>query len=172
MIPTLEIERESARLDAERENLREHWDGSAADGRVYRPGELDLSHKVILYLEGISVSFDGFKALNNLNLAIDAGELRGTEAAACGTGSGHGLVGGAHCSSVAPSELLRGGDDEPQCGDLCAQGAGGGLEYLAELAVDAAGGREAGVLGPGVAGVRDAAGEGDELGAGHRGSLS
>ena len=50
MIPTLEIERESARLDAERENLREHWDGSAADGRVYRPGELDLSHKVILYL--------------------------------------------------------------------------------------------------------------------------
>ena len=35
MIPTLEIERESAHLDAERENLREHWDGSAADGRVY-----------------------------------------------------------------------------------------------------------------------------------------
>ena len=44
MIPTLEIERESARLDAERENLREHWDGSAADGRVDKPGELDLSH--------------------------------------------------------------------------------------------------------------------------------
>jgi len=31
---------------------------------------------VILYLEGITVSFDGFKALNNLTLAIDRGELR------------------------------------------------------------------------------------------------
>jgi urea transport system ATP-binding protein len=31
---------------------------------------------VVLYLNGISVSFDGFKALNNLSLAIDAGELR------------------------------------------------------------------------------------------------
>jgi urea transport system ATP-binding protein len=38
--------------------------------------ELDTSHGVVLYLEGISVSFDGFKALNNLSLAIDAGELR------------------------------------------------------------------------------------------------
>ena len=37
---------------------------------------LDLSHNVILYLEDISVSFDGFKALNNLNMAIDVGELR------------------------------------------------------------------------------------------------
>ena len=31
---------------------------------------------VILSLEGVSVSFDGFKAINDLNLAIDAGELR------------------------------------------------------------------------------------------------
>jgi urea transport system ATP-binding protein len=30
----------------------------------------------ILYLEDVSVSFDGFKALNALNLYIDAGELR------------------------------------------------------------------------------------------------
>jgi urea transport system ATP-binding protein len=76
MIPTLEIERERTRLDAERENEREHWDGSAADGRVLRPGELDLSHKVILYLDDITVSFDGFRALNKLSLTIDAGELR------------------------------------------------------------------------------------------------
>ena len=33
-------------------------------------------HGVVLYLDGISVSFDGFKALNSLSLAIDAGELR------------------------------------------------------------------------------------------------
>ena len=39
-------------------------------------GELDATHGVVLYLEGISVSFDGFKALNNLSLSIDVGELR------------------------------------------------------------------------------------------------
>jgi len=38
--------------------------------------ELDSSHGVVLYLEGITVSFDGFKALNDLSLAIDVGELR------------------------------------------------------------------------------------------------
>ena len=38
--------------------------------------DLNLTHGMILYLEGISVSFDGFKALNNLNLYIKAGELR------------------------------------------------------------------------------------------------
>jgi urea transport system ATP-binding protein len=40
------------------------------------PGQLDVTHGVVLYLENISVSFDGFKALNNLSLAIDSGELR------------------------------------------------------------------------------------------------
>ncbi len=30
----------------------------------------------ILYLDGVSVSFDGFKALNNLSLVIDKGEMR------------------------------------------------------------------------------------------------
>ena len=42
---------------------------------LLRPG-VDLSHKVILYLEDITVSFDGFKALNDLTLTIDVGELR------------------------------------------------------------------------------------------------
>jgi len=36
----------------------------------------DTSHRGILYLEGITVSFDGFKALNELNLYVDDGELR------------------------------------------------------------------------------------------------
>ncbi len=36
----------------------------------------DVSHKVILYIEALSVSFDGFKALNNLSLYINDGELR------------------------------------------------------------------------------------------------
>jgi len=41
-----------------------------------QPPELDLSHNIILYLEGVSKSFDGFKAINDLNLYIEAGELR------------------------------------------------------------------------------------------------
>src|SRR5690242_20744889 len=36
----------------------------------------DTGHGVILYVENVSVSFDGFKALNALNLYIDEGELR------------------------------------------------------------------------------------------------
>ena len=38
--------------------------------------DLNLTHGMILYLEDISVSYDGFKALNRLNLYIKAGELR------------------------------------------------------------------------------------------------
>ena len=41
-----------------------------------QPPELDLSHNIILYMEGVSKSFDGFKAINDLNLYIEAGELR------------------------------------------------------------------------------------------------
>ncbi len=38
--------------------------------------EVDTSKGIILYLEDISVSFDGFKAINNLNMYIKEGELR------------------------------------------------------------------------------------------------
>lgn len=38
--------------------------------------QVDVSHQMILYIEGLSVSFDGFKALNDLNLYINDGELR------------------------------------------------------------------------------------------------
>ena len=43
---------------------------------VIKRGQLDLTHGVILYLDDITVSFDGFKALNKLSLTVDAGELR------------------------------------------------------------------------------------------------
>ncbi|MES2259230.1 MAG: urea ABC transporter ATP-binding protein UrtD [Pseudomonadota bacterium] len=43
--------------------------------RVARPG-LDTTHGAILYLEEITVSFDGFRALNKLSLDISVGELR------------------------------------------------------------------------------------------------
>ena len=38
--------------------------------------ELDVSHGAILYIEGLNVSFDGFKAIDDLNFYVDAGELR------------------------------------------------------------------------------------------------
>ena len=45
-------------------------------GRVVQPGMLDTAHGAVLYLDDITVSFDGFKALNALSLNISAGELR------------------------------------------------------------------------------------------------
>ncbi|CAA9386459.1 MAG: Urea ABC transporter, ATPase protein UrtD, partial [uncultured Ramlibacter sp.] len=39
-------------------------------------GEVDTSHGRILYLEDVSVSFDGFRAINKLSLDIAPGELR------------------------------------------------------------------------------------------------
>jgi len=50
--------------------------GSASFGHVVEPGTVDTGHGDILYLNDISVSFDGFKALNNLTLNIARGELR------------------------------------------------------------------------------------------------
>jgi urea transport system ATP-binding protein len=48
----------------------------ASYGRVHTSGEVDVSHGRILYLEDVSVSFDGFKAINKLSLDIAPGELR------------------------------------------------------------------------------------------------
>jgi urea transport system ATP-binding protein len=45
-------------------------------GHVVTPDRVDTSHGPILYLEDITVSFDGFKALNGLSLTIERGELR------------------------------------------------------------------------------------------------
>ena len=49
----------------------------AGFGRIANtPGEVDVTHGRILYLEDVSVSFDGFKAINKLSLDIAPGELR------------------------------------------------------------------------------------------------
>ncbi len=61
-------------LDTVRDTMRRDqvW-----DFLIPRTGlELDISHGTILYLEDVSVSFDGFKAIDELTLYIDAGELR------------------------------------------------------------------------------------------------
>jgi urea transport system ATP-binding protein len=72
-------------LDGAREMLRRDrvFDFVAEDRfpftqgkRVVDRDQVDLSHDTILYLENITVSFDGFKALNDLTLYIGVGELR------------------------------------------------------------------------------------------------
>ena len=49
---------------------------SAGFGRLVTSTEVDITHGRILYLEDVTVSFDGFKAINNLSLDIAPGELR------------------------------------------------------------------------------------------------
>jgi urea transport system ATP-binding protein len=57
--------------------IRNGWQKVFGTGaRSERPVAGDASHGTILYLEDITVSFDGFRALNELTLYIDAGELR------------------------------------------------------------------------------------------------
>ena len=51
-------------------------DRGASYGRIHTSGELDTTHGRILYLEDVNVSFDGFKAINQLSLDIAVGELR------------------------------------------------------------------------------------------------
>ena len=60
----------------EKSYVEDGADGSANFGRVVEHGVLDTKKGDILYLEDISVSFDGFKALNELTLNIELGELR------------------------------------------------------------------------------------------------
>ena len=48
----------------------------AGFSRIAQAGEVDVTHGRILYLENVNVSFDGFKAINNLSLDIAPGELR------------------------------------------------------------------------------------------------
>ncbi|MEJ2141375.1 MAG: urea ABC transporter ATP-binding protein UrtD [Gammaproteobacteria bacterium] len=67
------------KLDQIRETMRRDQVFSFMANGYSHPvvkGEVDVSHSTILYVEDVSVSFDGFKALNDLNLYIDDGELR------------------------------------------------------------------------------------------------
>lgn len=48
----------------------------AGQGRHAVPATVDTSHDVMLYVESVTVSFDGFKALDDLTLYLNQGELR------------------------------------------------------------------------------------------------
>ena len=69
------IQERMATLDASKNNT-ESGGRSASGSRIATPGEVDVTHGRILYLEDVSVSFDGFKAINKLSLDIAPGELR------------------------------------------------------------------------------------------------
>ena len=79
MTPDL-LEEGAHRLEARRRKVlggRTESGGRAAGySRVGTAGEVDVTHGRILYLEDVSVSFDGFKAINQLSLDIAPGELR------------------------------------------------------------------------------------------------
>ena len=62
---------------AQRQSERTASGGRTASfGRLLKVGVPDFAHGVALYLEDITVSFDGFKALNALTMTILVGELR------------------------------------------------------------------------------------------------
>lgn len=61
---------------AERKGQTESGGRAAGFSRLRTEGEVDVTHGRILYLEDVCVSFDGFKAINNLSLDIAPGELR------------------------------------------------------------------------------------------------
>ena len=69
------IEQRNAALSTQKGNTASGG-RQVSTGRVTTPGEVDVTHGRILYLEDVSVSFDGFKAINKLSLDIAPGELR------------------------------------------------------------------------------------------------
>ncbi len=66
----------AARQQQEQSGKTESGGRAAGFSRLHTPGEVDVTHGRILYLEDVSVSFDGFKAINKLSLDIAPGELR------------------------------------------------------------------------------------------------
>ncbi len=68
--------RREAMLERQHSGVGGSGGRDAAFGRLHRGMEPDFTHGVALYVNDISVSFDGFKALNNLSLTINVGELR------------------------------------------------------------------------------------------------
>ena len=69
------VEARRAALSAGQHNT-ESGGRHASSGRIVTAGEVDITHGRILYLEDVSVSFDGFKAINKLSLDMAPGELR------------------------------------------------------------------------------------------------
>ena len=70
------VKRLEASVKRQAQGQTESGGRNAGFSRIATPGEVDVTHGRILYLEDVSVSFDGFKAINQLSLDIAPGELR------------------------------------------------------------------------------------------------
>jgi urea transport system ATP-binding protein len=68
--------REALAIKQAAQSATESGGRAAAFGRIAKLGVPDFAHGVALYLNDITVSFDGFKALNALTLTVNVGELR------------------------------------------------------------------------------------------------
>ena len=75
MTPDLMAAGAKARADYEQRMAQGKVKGGGF-GRPLSAGEVVFTQGVALYLQDVSVSFDGFKALNSLSLTINVGELR------------------------------------------------------------------------------------------------
>jgi urea transport system ATP-binding protein len=58
------------------ESLRKTWRRDQVWPVLIHEKKINVDKNIILYIEGLCVSFDGFKALNNLSLYVNDGELR------------------------------------------------------------------------------------------------
>jgi urea transport system ATP-binding protein len=76
MTPELMEEGARARQAHERRRGELAATGDVTSGRLVRERVPDFAKGVALYLDDITVSFDGFRALNQLTLSINVGELR------------------------------------------------------------------------------------------------
>lgn len=72
----LEKIRQTMRRDRVFDFVAEHRYPFSSQRHTVIPGEIDVSHGTILYIESLNVSFDGFKAINDLTLYLNDGELR------------------------------------------------------------------------------------------------
>ena len=68
--------RQAMRRDQVFDFVAEHRYPFMGGSHLVDHDQVDLSHGTILYVENVTVSFDGFKALNDLTLYIGVGELR------------------------------------------------------------------------------------------------
>jgi urea transport system ATP-binding protein len=75
MTPELQERGAQARREHE-ERLAAAGGREGSFGRALQPRTPDFAHGIALYVDDVTVSFDGFKALDDLSLAIGVGELR------------------------------------------------------------------------------------------------
>jgi urea transport system ATP-binding protein len=73
---TPQLMREGAARRAAYEERKRAQQGTGGHGRPLRGHEVVFTQGVALYVQDVTVSFDGFKALDALTLTVDLGELR------------------------------------------------------------------------------------------------